>query len=261
MASHAAALTLYPPTRLLLPSMSRHSIKRVDGRAWYQGPRFEYQASPKAISVNVVGSSWTIKGVALANAVVDVLTEFRKTPGHAVLDFGAGTWLRYVDCIRRLLPTRDLYAVEYGEAFEREEPAAGRRALEADVTFLRPSDFLKDKTTFDLILCVNVLNVIPEEPHRRAIFQKLVQRLNPRGRLVVYQRIWPAYDNPPEAIPYGDDGWFVPQPRYDYFTYRAGTGALWFRDRAKEAGLREASTKAEISASNTFFRVWEKPFA
>src|SRR6266498_2856035 len=88
-------------------------IKRADGRAWFQGPVFTYRVAGKAISVNVTGSSWPISGMKLAEAVTEEIQKFRRRAGHTVLDFGAGSWLRYTSCVRELMPTRDVFAVEY----------------------------------------------------------------------------------------------------------------------------------------------------
>ncbi len=235
-------------------------IRRDDGRSWHQGPSFEYRLSPKKVVVNVTGSSWTIKGLALAAAVVKILKESTRFPGENVLDFGAGSWLRYAQHIQKRMPGRDLYIVEYSEAFSEVGPAQLKRAMEDDVTFWRPSDFVQNTDVhFDLILLVNVLNTVPEEKHRESMFQTLAKRLNPRGWLVVYQRIWAASENPPGAIEY-TDGWLVPQKHHDYFTFRGKTGKRWFNEQAEKARLRNVTTKAKITSSNTLLRVWEKPF-
>lgn len=234
-------------------------MKRADRRAWHQGPSFNYKASPKPLVVNVAISSWAIRGLRHAAVVHQIIGQFkRKRSGGTILDFGAGSWLRYVQHLRKTMPSSELFAVEYSEAFH-EEAEALRQNLEAHITLWSPTDFVKSKPKgFDLVLVVNVLNTIPEEAHRRSIFKSLAQRLNPNGWLVVYQRIWALSENPPGAIEY-DDGWLVPQENYNCYTYRARTGHRWFNDRAGEAGLR-AMTVPEISSSNTLLRLWEKPF-
>jgi hypothetical protein len=234
-------------------------IQRLDKRFWYSGPRFDYRAAGKKLTVNVVGSSWPIRGLALAQAVCDVL---RECHGEKVLDFGAGSWLRYVEHIRHKLPTRDVYAVEFDEAF-RGDSADLKRRFQSDVTFWTPSSFKKQHDQkFDLILLINVLNTMPEEEHQRQVFKCLSERLNPLGWLVVYQRVWTEGENPAGALPYGD-GWLIPQTNYNYYTYRAKTGAKWFNARAAACRLKSVTTKAEakISSRNTLFRVWEKPLA
>lgn len=233
-------------------------IGRADSRAWHQGPEFIYRGSGK-ITINVTGSSWTIRGLDVAEAVVAVLTKHKKLGGTTILDFGAGSWLRYEKRIYRMFPARELFVVEYEEAFH-EEALAERKGMENDVTFWRPVDFVQHKKQrFDLALLINVLNTIPEESHRRSAFAAVADRLNPRGWLVLYQRIWAERENPKDAIEYGE-GWIVPQPRYGYCTYRARTGARWFNQQAQEAELRSVDTGVELSSSNTLLRVWEKPF-
>jgi len=186
------------------------AVKRDDGRSWYQGPVFEYRASSKPIVVNVAGSSWPLSGINLAKYVVSILKDFRELPGTTIVDFGAGSWLRYARRIQRLMGDRNLYVVEYSEAYHG-KAAEVRRKLEPHATFWSPAEFAKDKKQrFDLAILVNVLNTIPEETHRRSVFQALAARLNPRGRLVVYQRMWVESENPKGALAYGD-GWMVPQ--------------------------------------------------
>lgn len=228
-------------------------------RDWYDGPRFEYAVGRNAIDVNVTASSWPIRGVELAKAVCGVLNEFKKSPGERILDFGAGSWLRYVQCVRKTLPDRELYAVEYDEAF-RDDALPIKKSLDPNVTFWTPRRFANArKPKFDIIIAVNVLNTIPEEKHQRDVFAHLCNRLNPLGWLLVYQRIWVEKENPEGALPYGD-GWVVPQVHYNQHTYRAKTGANWFNARAADNGLKIVATKTEITSSNTFFRVWEKLF-
>lgn len=235
------------------------AVSRRDRRDWHEGPIFEYRAAGKKIRVNVTGSSWPIRGLEPAHAVRDVLREFRKLPGQRVLDFGAGSWLRYVNCVQKLLSTREVYAVEFDEAF-RDDALQVRRQHEADVTFWAPGRFASMRTgKFDLIILVNVLNTMPEEHHQHEVFSFLSNVLNPLGWLVVYQRIWVESENPSGAFQYGD-GWLVPQARFNHYTYRAKTGAKWFNQRADECKLKPVDIKTDISSSNTLLRVWEKRF-
>jgi hypothetical protein len=247
------------PPRLLPVTEHYHPvIHRTDARAWHQGPVFNYRASPTSIDVNVVGSSWPIRGLATAEAVLQVLASFKKRPGQTILDFGAGSWLRYTQHLRSALPSKDVYAVEYEEAFH-DDAGAVKQQLEQHITLWRPIDFVREKKQhFDLILLINVLNTIPEESHRASIFDALSDRLNPTGWLLMYQRIWAKSENPKGAIEYGD-GWLTPQKRHSHYTFRASTGARWFNEQAKKADLKPVST-AELSSSNTLLRVWEKPF-
>lgn len=229
---------------------------------WYEGPRLDYRAAGKKLTVNVAGSSWTLNGVDLAQPVSDLLTEFKKKkPGdNYVLDFGAGSWLRYVSSVRSILPTRVVYAVEFDEAFH--DQTAGLKSQFDEVTFWSPKLFERRvNPKFDLILMVNVLNTMPEEVHRQEVFTCLARRLNPLGWLAVYQRKWHETENPEGALSYGD-GWLIPQTKYPYYTYRASTGATWFNAQAQACGLRPVETNAEASltSKNTFFRVWRKPF-
>jgi hypothetical protein len=109
------------------------------------------------------------------------------------------------------------------------------------------------------VLAVNVLNTMPEESHQREAFAALSKRLNPLGKLIIYQRIWAESENPKGARAYGE-GWMVPQNRHPHHTYRGKTGARWFNERAKELGLKVVALRTEISSSNTLLRVWERPF-
>ena len=156
------------------------------------------------------------------------------------------------------MPDRELYAVEYAEAFH-DDASALKEQFVNDLELWRPVDFVKQKERrFDLVLVVNVLNTIPEEAHRQSVFATLAGRLNPNGWLLVYQRIWAESENPTGAIEYGD-GWLIPQPHHSYYTYRACTGNRWFTKAAAALGLRELPT-AESSSSNVILRLWEKPF-
>jgi SAM-dependent methyltransferase len=230
-------------------------------RSWHKGPLFSYRYAGKKVAVNVVGSSWPISGVRTAKAVCDVLDEFKiKRPnGYKVLDFGAGSWLRYVPEVLLRLSQLEVHAVEFDEAFHG-GAAMSKQQFQNDVTFWTPKSFVEERElTFDLILLINVFNTMPEEVHRRKLFKCLSQRLNPLGWLVVYQRKWDKSENPPGALPYGD-GWLIPQPDYDYYTYRAKTGATWFNAQAAKCELRLAETETVITSSNTLLRVWEKKF-
>jgi hypothetical protein len=238
-------------------------VRALHRQTWYEGPRLDYRAAGKDVTVNVAGSSWSLSGVALAEPVTDLLSEFKekKHGDNNVLDFGAGSWLRYVSCVRNMLPTRNVYAVEFDEAFH-DQSANSKSQFKGDVTFWAPKYFApRVRPKFDLILLVNVLNTMPEEDHRRELLTCLSRRLNPLGWLMVYQRKWVESENRDGALPYGD-GWLTPQVNYPYYTYRAGTGAIWFNAQAAACGLKAVETKAEakISSGNTFFRVWRKPF-
>jgi len=235
-------------------------IERGDSRRWYQGPIFSYHLDNAQITVNVAHSSWAIRGMATAKAVLGVFKEFRKTAsaGLHVLDFGAGSWLRYVTHLRTGLPSPNVYAVEYDEAF-RDEAKEVRDTHEPHVTLWTPSQFQKKDRCFDLIIAINVLNTIPEESHQRAVFKVLADHLNPLGKLFVYQRIWAKGENHEGSIPYGD-GWIVPQSNHPHHTYHGKTGARWFADRAEEHRLRVMPLATTITSSNTFIRAWERPF-
>jgi SAM-dependent methyltransferase len=238
------------------------TIRRDDKRIWHQGPFFDYLDVKRKMSVNVTISSWPIQGLKVAKAVRGILNEYaRRGGGNRVLDFGAGSWLRYVKSINGILPTPDIYAIEFDQAFhdDSEKLRNNLKNSVISVTFWPPGVFLQKSKKFDLILLVNVLNTIPEEAHQRGVFNYLSQRLNPLGWLVLYQRMWAVTDNPPGAVPYGN-GWFIPQPNYNCYTYRASTGANWFNARAEECGLNVVPTKTRIKSSNTLLRVWEKPF-
>jgi hypothetical protein len=238
-------------------------VKPLHSLFWHQGPRFDYRADRKKVSVNVAGSSWLIHNMPRAQPVEDLLGEFKKTrPGEnpAVLDFGAGSWLRYVSYMQEKGLTSDLHAVEFNEAFHG-EAAALKSGLEPSVSFRAPGSFENQRRQkFDLILLVNVLNTMPEETHRQEVFTCLSERLNPLGWLAVYQRVWVESENPEGALLYGD-GWLVPQPKYGYYTYRAKTGAIWFNARAKTCDLKSLAIKAQtkFTSGNTLFRLWEKP--
>lgn len=235
-------------------------LKRADGRSWYQGPTFQYTVSPRKIQVDVTSSSWPIRGLALAKVVKAVLREANKNPRDNILDFGAGSWLRYSQYLQKAMRNRNLYAVEYAEAFTQEAPRLLKENLEDHLTLWRPSDFVKNtKTKFDLALLINVLNTIPEESHRVSILKTIAKRLNPRGWLVVYQRIWAARENPAGAREY-KDGWIVPLKHRTVHTYRGKIGNRWFNEQSQRAGLSNVTTKTQITSANAIFRVWEKPF-
>lgn len=233
---------------------------RDDNLQWYQGPFFRYRRGKQAISVNVAHSSWPIRGLATTKAVLSVFKEFKATAsgGLHVLDFGAGSWLRYVRPLQRGLPSPNVYAVEFDEAF-RDGAKEVREVHEPHMTLWTPSKFRKETRCFDLIVAINVLNTIPEDSHQRAIFKILSRRLNPLGKLFVYQRIWAKNENPDGSIPYGD-GWIIPQSNHPHHTYHGKTGARWFAEQSEENRLRAMPLETRITSSNTFIRAWEKPF-
>ncbi|MHC4621129.1 MAG: methyltransferase domain-containing protein [Planctomycetota bacterium] len=246
------------------------TVIKMHSKRWYQGAKFKYRLDYPGKSRNVmvdVTRSAPHGKVTLNAQMVQTLKEFLVGPGERVLDFGAGAWLRYVTMINNTMNHRplELYVVEYEEAFKNRSSDAQpevtnlRNKLNTYATFWTPQKFAsraKRETHFDLILLINVLNTIPEEEHRAVIFRTLAKRLRPTGWLVVNQRIWVETENP-EAPKYGD-GWIIEQP--NYCTYRAGTGATWFNNMAREAGLGILTLGIRHNARNTFFRVWEKPF-
>lgn len=235
-------------------------IKRTHRLSWHQGPRFSYSVAKKKFNVNVVGSSWPIHGVPLAKPIRDVLEEFKYLGRDQILDFGAGSWLRYVSYIRKKYRTFEVYAVEFDEAFHGMASTL-KATFSSHVTFWTPSSFENQRGNFDLILLVNVLNTIPEDEHQREVFKCLSENLSPSGWMVVYQRIWTKGENPSGALPYGN-GWFIPQSQYGYYTYRSATGASWFKAQAKACGLNHIMSHAEekFASNNTLFKVWEKQF-
>src|SRR2546423_8154635 len=93
------------------------NITPLHNLLWYDGPRFNYGVAKKVVTVNVVGSSWLIHGVSLAWPVCSVLEEFKQNGGgDKVLDFRAGSLLRYIQNIRKSMPTREVHAVHFNEA-------------------------------------------------------------------------------------------------------------------------------------------------
>ena len=232
-------------------------VERSDNRRWYQGPLFPYRAGKSDITVDVTLSSWPIRGLGLAKAVLSTIREFKKTTTGRVLDFGSGSWLRYLEPIRKTLQSAEIQAVEFAEAF-RGDAQEVRNTYDAHVKFWTPAEFAKKcSCLFDLIVLVNVLNTMPEERHRREVFEALAKHLNPLGKLLVYQRIWAQGENPDGSHVYGD-GWIV--PHHSSHTYRAKTGARWFSERVKEQGLKAVPIKTTITSSNTLLAVWERPF-
>lgn len=236
-------------------------IQRADSLRWYEGPIYRYKHRNATLSVNVAHSSWPIRGLAITKAVVKALKEFKKTApgGPHVLDFGAGSWLRYLAPLRRELPAPNLYAVEFEEAF-RDAAKETREAHAPNVTIWTPSRFRKEERKYDLIVAINVLNTMPEQDHQRDAFAALATRLNPMGKLFVYQRIWAKGESEDAGgIPYGE-GWLVPQSNHPHHTYRGRVGATWFKAQAERHKLRVISLETTITSSNTFMRAWEKPF-
>jgi len=237
------------------------SVSPLHSFQWYEGPKFDYRAAGRNVTVNVAGSSWGIQGVKLARSVTNIMLEFKHFGANRILDFGAGSWLRYVEYACRYLPTKEVHAVEFDEAFHG-GAAQLKSKYAASVKFWTPQAFAKERDEkFDLILLVNVLNTMPEQDHQRETFECLADRLNVAGWLLVYQRIWTEGENPDDAIQYGK-GWMIPQqPRYDYCTYRAGTGAIWFNQLAKKCGLEPVETRAlnRFTSNNTLLKIWDKP--
>jgi cyclopropane fatty-acyl-phospholipid synthase-like methyltransferase len=199
--------------------------------------------------------------MAVTKAVLSAFKEFKKTAsaGCHVLDFGAGAWLRYVEHLQKGLPSPNVYAVEFEEAFK-DEAKERRDAHAQNTTLWTPAEFRKEDQRFDLIIAINVLNTIPEEIHQREIFKVLANRLNPTGKLFVYQRIWAKGESEGDGgIPYGE-GWIMPQSHHPHHTYHGKLGANWFKTQAKECELRVVDLKTDITSGNTFFRAWERQF-
>lgn len=240
-------------------------VKKLHKKKWYEGPKFKYCLNKtEEITVNVTGSSWLIKGLRLSRPVLEVFELFKHTAKTRILDFGAGTWLRYSKKVYEEMPNRELYLVEYRHAFQNK----GEKVLNLydeynrRATIWTPKEFISRKRKndrFDLIFLVNVFNTIPEVEHREAIFKVLAKRLHPSGLLVVYQRIWSSRENPSVCYEY-NDGWIIPQTNYSYYTYRANTGAIWFNRMARSYDLRIFQIPFKMKSKNTLFKIWEKMF-
>jgi cyclopropane fatty-acyl-phospholipid synthase-like methyltransferase len=199
--------------------------------------------------------------MAATKAVLSVFKEFKKTAsaGCHVLDFGAGAWLRYVAHLRKGLPSPNVYAVEFDEAFQG-EAAEVREGEAANITFWTPRQFRKASQRFDLIVAINVLNTIPEEEHQREVFKVLAARLNPLGKMFVYQRIWAKGESESAGGTAYGEGWIMPQSNHPHHTFHGKTGANWFKQQAEENGLRVIPLETKLTSNNTFIRAWEKPF-
>jgi SAM-dependent methyltransferase len=77
--------------------------------------------------------------------------------------------------------------------------------------------FAKDKRTFDLILCANVLSAIPEAGTRSTVLHRLAHALRKRGGRLLVTTQWrnsyfDAARNLPNATPYLD-GWILKTTR------------------------------------------------
>jgi len=214
--------------------------------------------------VDVTGSSWPLSGVPLSSQVLQVLARCAENEKRRVLDFGAGTWLRYPRYILEHHPELELFVVEYEEAFAGRSPqaAAACERTRDQATVWTPGEFDTKKVRkqrFDAVLLVNVLNTVPEPGFREDIVKTLSERLYPSGWLVVYQRIWTGSELKGQFFEY-QDGWIVPLDGKDYCTYRARTGAKWFNQVTRELPLRVLDLDIGMSSGNTFFRVWQKRF-
>jgi SAM-dependent methyltransferase len=113
---------------------------------------------------------------------------FKRKDVESIVDFGAGTFRHTLPFLKAGF---QVCAVEFEEAFKRDEASAARTRAERNPNFSKliwPRDFRKDRRKFDAALLIYVLQTMPIHSERKAVLKYLYQKLNTDSYLFYMSR-------------------------------------------------------------------------
>jgi SAM-dependent methyltransferase len=148
----------------------------------------------KEIVLDVIGSApgFAGPGVRLGGVLDKLLAEFRNRTKFSVLDLGAGKLRNALHVLQRRSNSH-VWAVEYEslrksseQAQEFYKRAKGFAKRFHDMSF--PHQFVRSTSTFDLILLINVLSIMPVPAERLLLLRYCYDRLKPNGHLLWYSQ-------------------------------------------------------------------------
>lgn len=148
----------------------------------------------KEVVIDVTGSApaFSSPGTRLGGALDKVLAAHASRSRFTVLDLGAGKFRNALYVLEQC-PHSHVWAVEYeslktssdqAQDLLKKATAYGKRFH--DVSF--PHEFVNCALSFDLILLINVLSVMPVPPERLLLLSYCYARLKPNGRLFWYSQ-------------------------------------------------------------------------
>lgn len=148
----------------------------------WNDPYFKYKLPKRGIVIDVTASIPRFENE--IDGLSDVVAEFDKRKFNKVCDFGAG---KLRNCLYLLKKGFKVWAVEFEEAFDtpiaqkRREKALGYKGF---FELKYPKEFLNFSEMFDAVIIVNVVNIVPEERHRKKILNECADRLKSGGLLL-----------------------------------------------------------------------------
>jgi hypothetical protein len=179
------------------------------------------------IVIDVTGSapSFSTPGTTLQAALDLVVTETGIRKNAAILDFGAG---KLRNALYLLGSGYRVWAVEFEDLFKTNHAKSqwnqAKRYRERFSTLIYPHQFQRSDQTFDLILLINVLNVMPVPAERLLVLQYCQKKLRPGGYIFWYTQRGDA-DYAARLVPsrrLGDGHYIGAKTRYKTF-YREYT--------------------------------------
>jgi len=150
-------------------------------RNW-DNPYYKYKLARREIIIDVTGSIPRFEGE--VDGLGDVVAEFRKRGFKKICDFGAG---KFRNSLYLLKNKYKVWAVEFKEAFETPHAQKMKKRAETHKNLFilqYPNEFLGCKETFDAVILINVVNIIPEKRHREKVLIECSERLRKRGLIL-----------------------------------------------------------------------------
>lgn len=204
-------------------------------RIW-ASPLYEYDRGKLVIDVTSSISAGLPPHRCIASRVLPLA---RSLPQRRILDFGAGA-------LRHTLPLLksdfEVCAVEYEQAFEREEASAMLQRAKRRAHFSKliwPREFQSDGRRFDAAILSFVLQVIPEPNERDLVIKHIARKLVDGGVLVYMSRVG-QITSEMESRPLKDGYWMWPARECHSF-YTEFTHENTHSMMARHKFIREAS--------------------
>jgi 2-polyprenyl-3-methyl-5-hydroxy-6-metoxy-1,4-benzoquinol methylase len=145
----------------------------------WDDPYFRYRIPKREIIVDVTASIPNFENE--VDALGDVVAEFQRRKYNKICDFGAGKLRNTLFLLKKKFR---VWAVEFEEAFDTPAAQKMRKKARDHGGFFElkyPREFLHFSETFDAVLLINVINIVPEKSHRVKILDECADRLKSGG--------------------------------------------------------------------------------
>jgi hypothetical protein len=179
------------------------------------------------VDVTRSAPSFSTPGTTLETAIDEVISETGVTRNGAILDFGAGKLRNALYLLRK---GYRVWAVEFEDLFKSDHARTqwdqAKKYRERFSTLIYPHQFERSGQTFDLILLINVLNIMPVPAERLLVLQYCQRKLRSGGYIFWYTQRGDA-DYRTRLIPSRrlGDGHYIGASRYVKTFYREFTVA------------------------------------